>query len=99
MRGNRDHFKPTTYNSPHNTAKTKAKAKEKEKETERARAKAKAKNGTRMPIKHQIMTTGRVNHSFTIRISERIMELIGAKQKAALKQLSKRLIKGDSPSA
>ena len=90
MRGNRNHFKPTTYNSPHITAKAKVKAKANEKERAKARAnakaEAKAKNGTYMPIKHQIMTTGRINHSFTIRISERIMELIGAKQKAALNQ-------------
>ena len=32
------------------------------------------------------MTTGRTNHSYTTRISERIMGLTGAKQKAALNQ-------------
>ena len=70
------------------TSKGKAKAKEKEKEKEKekakAKAKAKAKNGTYRPINHQTMTTGRTNHSYTTRISERIMGLTGAKQKAAL---------------
>ena len=85
-------YKRQTYNSPHTAAKARAKAKgkekakEKEKEKAKAKAKAKAKNGTYMPIKHQTMTTGRTNHSYTTRISERIMELRGAKQKAALNQ-------------
>ena len=80
MCGNRNHFKPTTYNNPHITTKAKVKAKEKEKEKAKAKAKAKAKekakNGTYMPIKYQIMTT--------IRISESMMELTGAEQKATL---------------
>ena len=89
MCGNRNQFEPTTYISPHSTTKANVKATEKEKEKARAKAnikakaKAKATDGTHMPTKHQIMTTGVINHNYTIRINERVMELARAKQKVA----------------